>query len=177
MEYNAAVQIWSERTQQEKGDNLTEGYVSELWNFTRISMTQNNLQELKKVDLVPTVEEYTTLLRCPRIQAEKAYSRAASDLILVHPDTKKRVEVFALSIFRSLGVCRRVGERRFNGCTQLLLAWFHSHFRKGLQEEDVEWRASWMIPDEILYQCGDFDWVPLLGILGAIGYAPLLVLR
>ncbi|MBA0701390.1 hypothetical protein Goari_027100 [Gossypium aridum] len=34
-----------------------------------------------------------------------------------------------------------------------------------------------MIPDEILYQCGDFDWVPLLGIWGAIGYAHLLVLR
>ncbi|MBA0863949.1 hypothetical protein Goshw_027806 [Gossypium schwendimanii] len=43
-------------------------------------MTQNNLQELKgywnpayscftfgKVDLVPTIEEYTTLLRCPKI--------------------------------------------------------------------------------------------------------------
>ncbi|MBA0731672.1 hypothetical protein Golax_022711 [Gossypium laxum] len=30
-----------------------------------------------KVDLVPTVEEYTTLLRCPRIQVDKAYSRAA----------------------------------------------------------------------------------------------------
>ncbi|MBA0865024.1 hypothetical protein Goshw_008243 [Gossypium schwendimanii] len=41
--------------------------MSELWDFTRISVTQNNLQELKKVDLVPTVEEYTTLLRCPRI--------------------------------------------------------------------------------------------------------------
>ncbi|MBA0637541.1 hypothetical protein Godav_029470 [Gossypium davidsonii] len=34
-----------------------------------------------------------------------------------------------------------------------------------------------MLPDEILYRCGDFDWVPLLGIWGAIGYAPLLVLR
>ncbi|MBA0654264.1 hypothetical protein Goklo_021301 [Gossypium klotzschianum] len=34
-----------------------------------------------------------------------------------------------------------------------------------------------MIPNEILYRCGDFDWVPLLGIWGAIGYAPLLVLR
>ncbi|MFQ6626434.1 hypothetical protein Gotur_005308, partial [Gossypium turneri] len=31
--------------------------------------------------------------------------------------------------------------------------------------------------NEILYRCGDFDWVPLLGIWGAIGYAPLLVLR
>ncbi|MBA0644492.1 hypothetical protein Goklo_028646 [Gossypium klotzschianum] len=33
-----------------------------------------------KVDLVPTVEEYTTLLCCPRIQAEKAYSRATNIL-------------------------------------------------------------------------------------------------
>ncbi|MFQ6665416.1 hypothetical protein Gotur_032157, partial [Gossypium turneri] len=33
-----------------------------------------------KVDLVPTIEEYITLLRCPRIQADKAYSRAANVL-------------------------------------------------------------------------------------------------
>ncbi|MBA0649681.1 hypothetical protein Goklo_017221 [Gossypium klotzschianum] len=33
-----------------------------------------------------------------------------------------------------------------------------------LQEEDVEWRSPWMIPNEILYRCGDFDRVPLLGI-------------
>ncbi|KAK5835918.1 hypothetical protein PVK06_011636 [Gossypium arboreum] len=46
-----------------------------------------------------------------------------------------------------------------------------------LQEKDVEWRAPWMVPDEILYQCGDFDWVPLLRILGAIRYAPLFMLR
>ncbi|MBA0878161.1 hypothetical protein Goshw_010110 [Gossypium schwendimanii] len=48
---------------------------------------------------------------------------------------------------------------------------------QNLQEEDVEWRAPWLLPDEILYRCGNFDWVPLLGIWGAIGYAPLLVLR
>ncbi|MBA0575194.1 hypothetical protein Golob_027342 [Gossypium lobatum] len=34
-----------------------------------------------------------------------------------------------------------------------------------------------MIPNEILYRHGEFDWVPLIGIWGAIGYAPLLVLR
>ncbi|MFQ6664315.1 hypothetical protein Gotur_031469 [Gossypium turneri] len=34
-----------------------------------------------------------------------------------------------------------------------------------------------MILDEILYQCGDFVWVPLLGIWGAIGYVPILVLK
>ncbi|KAK5802525.1 hypothetical protein PVK06_030125 [Gossypium arboreum] len=34
-----------------------------------------------------------------------------------------------------------------------------------------------MILGEILYRCGSFDWVPLLGIWGVIGYAPFLVLR
>ncbi|KAH1097338.1 hypothetical protein J1N35_014259 [Gossypium stocksii] len=198
-----------------------------------------------KVDLVPTVEEYTTLLRCPRVQVNKAYSRAANvstfvkklmnivnlrDMTLAHPDVKKRVNVFTLSIyglrvtpvpailaetFRSLSTCRRAGEGRFIRCVQLLLVWFHSHFWKvdkvsyqvffenysplkevattpridniseekwiailqNLQEQDVEWKAAWMVPDEILYRCGSFDWVPLLGIWGAVGYAPLLVLR
>ncbi|MFQ6655332.1 hypothetical protein Gotur_025937 [Gossypium turneri] len=45
---------------------------------------------------------------------------------------------------------------------------------QNLQEDDVEWKAPWMVPDEILYRCGDFDWVPLLGIWGAVGYTPLL---
>ncbi|MBA0811072.1 hypothetical protein Gohar_003007 [Gossypium harknessii] len=105
--------------------------MSELWDFIRISVTQNNLQELKeicdqwddkikqlfryeygdlpylldvkvdkylfraltqywnlayncftfeKVDLVPTVEEYTTLLRCLKIQIDKAYSRTVNVL-------------------------------------------------------------------------------------------------
>ncbi|MFQ6668864.1 hypothetical protein Gotur_034345 [Gossypium turneri] len=48
---------------------------------------------------------------------------------------------------------------------------------QSLQEDDVEWKAPWMVPDEILYRCGDFDWVPLLGIWGAVGYTPLLVLK
>ncbi|MBA0753625.1 hypothetical protein Gogos_005410 [Gossypium gossypioides] len=48
---------------------------------------------------------------------------------------------------------------------------------QNLQEEDIEWRDPWMFPDEILYGCGNFDWVLLLGIWGAVGYALLLVLR
>ncbi|MFQ6653470.1 hypothetical protein Gotur_024860, partial [Gossypium turneri] len=143
------------------------------------------------------------------------------------PDVRKRVDVFALSIyglvvfpkalghvdeavtdlfdrlnkrvtpilailaetFRSLSACRKAGEGRFIGCAQLLLVWFHSHFWKvdkvlyrvfsqsysplkeivattrrddisekkwmailqNLQEEDIEWRAPWLLPDEILY--------------------------
>ncbi|XP_017604775.1 uncharacterized protein LOC108451617 [Gossypium arboreum] len=192
-----------------------------------------------EVDLVPTVEEYTTLLRCPKV--------------LTHPDERRRVDIFALSIyrlvifpkalrhvdeavidlfdrlekgithvpailaetFRSLSMCRKAGEGRFIGCAQLLLVWFHGHFWKvnkvsyrafsksystlkeeaGMQrrydileekwmeilqnrkEGDIEWRAFWMVPDEILYQFGNFDWVPLLRIWGATGYTPLLALR
>ncbi|MFQ6636447.1 hypothetical protein Gotur_012766 [Gossypium turneri] len=123
------------------------------------------------------------LLRCSKIQNLR-------DLILTHPDTKKKVDVFALSVyglvvfpkalrhvdeavtnlfdrldkwvtpvpailaetFRSLNGCRRTSEGRFIRCAQLLLAWFHSHF----------WKV---------------EKVPLLGIWGAVGYAPLLVLR
>ncbi|XP_040945788.1 uncharacterized protein [Gossypium hirsutum] len=244
-----------------------------------------------KVDLVTTIEEYTALLRCSKVQVDRIYSKAVNvptflkklinitgmseqwvaarikqkgdsrcipwkslrDLILAHLDVWKKVDVFALSIyglivfpkilghideavtdlfdrldkgvtpvlvilaktFWSLNVCRRTGEGRFIGCAQLLLGWFHSHFWKvdkvsyqvfsesysplkeivatfrrdditeekwmaifqNLQEENVEWRAPWLLPDDILYWCGDFDWVPLLGIWGAVGYAPLLVLR
>ncbi|MBA0781994.1 hypothetical protein Gotri_002872 [Gossypium trilobum] len=39
---NAVVRTWSEITQREKGDSLAEGYVSKLWDYTRISVTQNN---------------------------------------------------------------------------------------------------------------------------------------
>ncbi|MBA0721357.1 hypothetical protein Golax_008907 [Gossypium laxum] len=55
------------------------------------------------------MEEYTTLLRCPKIQADKAYSRAANvstylkKLVsitgMTHPDMKKKVDVFALRIY------------------------------------------------------------------------------
>ncbi|MBA0849651.1 hypothetical protein Goshw_018626 [Gossypium schwendimanii] len=47
VEDNATVR--TEMTQREKGDSLAEGYVPKSWNFTRISVTQNSLQELKKI--------------------------------------------------------------------------------------------------------------------------------
>ncbi|MBA0786130.1 hypothetical protein Gotri_026307 [Gossypium trilobum] len=95
VEDNTAVRIWSEKTQQEKSDSLTKGYMSELWDFTRISVTQNNLQELKEiwdqwddetkqlfyryyVRLSAHHRRVHNLLHYPRIQAGKAYSRAAN---------------------------------------------------------------------------------------------------
>ncbi|MBA0785144.1 hypothetical protein Gotri_025252 [Gossypium trilobum] len=46
-----------------------------------------------EVDMVPTVEEYTALLRCPRIQVDKVYSRAANVL----PFTKKLTKITGMS--------------------------------------------------------------------------------
>ncbi|MBA0700396.1 hypothetical protein Goari_027167, partial [Gossypium aridum] len=93
------------------------------------------------------MEEYTALLHCPRLQVDKAYSRAAyapafwkklmnitgmseqwitakikqkgeckcipwrnlRDLILAHPDGKKKVDVFALSIYGLMIFPRALG--------------------------------------------------------------------
>ena len=49
VEDNASIYTWSEKTQLEKGDSVTEGYTSELWDFTRISSTQNEFQKLKDI--------------------------------------------------------------------------------------------------------------------------------
>ncbi|MFQ6665688.1 hypothetical protein Gotur_032323 [Gossypium turneri] len=61
VEDNAAVRTWSEMTQREKGDSLAEGYVSELWDFTRISITQNSRQAPVSSPR-PVLESYLELL-------------------------------------------------------------------------------------------------------------------
>lgn len=48
---------------------------------------------------------------------------------------------------------------------------------QNLKEGYIEWRAYRMVPDEIMYRCGDFEWVPLLGIWRATGCTPLPALR
>ncbi|KAG8501786.1 hypothetical protein CXB51_004100 [Gossypium anomalum] len=160
VEGNANVHRWSEQTQLGKGDSITVGYVSELLDYTRISVTQNNLQKLKaiwdqwgnetkqlfysnygdllylfdiqvdehlfralaqfwnpayscftfgEVDLVPIVEEYTALLRCPRFQCDKIYSRSACVPTFTHPDEAKRVDIFSLSLYGLMVFPRALG--------------------------------------------------------------------
>ncbi|KAK5812476.1 hypothetical protein PVK06_027906 [Gossypium arboreum] len=48
---------------------------------------------------------------------------------------------------------------------------------QNLRPNDVTWRAPWIRPSVLLYKVGDQDWVPLLGLWGGVGYAPLLVQR
>ncbi|MBA0701652.1 hypothetical protein Goari_020476 [Gossypium aridum] len=149
-----------------------------------------NLFTFGKVDLVPTVEEYTTLFHCPKIQIDEAYSRAKGDskcipwkslrdLILVHPDVNKIVDVFALGIYgsvifpKALGhideavsdLFDRLDKRNYTPLKELVATPRRDDILEGkwmailqnLQDVDVEWRAPWMIPEEILYRCEDFD--------------------
>ncbi|MBA0654257.1 hypothetical protein Goklo_021300 [Gossypium klotzschianum] len=77
--------------------------LAQFWNPTYSCFTFGG------VDLVPTVEEYMALLRCSKIQVDKAYSRAVNvptflkKLMnitgMTHPDTKKKVDVFTLSVY------------------------------------------------------------------------------
>ncbi|MFQ6634372.1 hypothetical protein Gotur_011259 [Gossypium turneri] len=76
----------------------------------------------------------------------------------------KRVDIFALSIYGLVIFPKALGhvdeavsdlfDRLDKGVTPVpaILAETFS-----LQENDVEWKAPWMVPDEILYRCEDFD--------------------
>ncbi|MBA0725603.1 hypothetical protein Golax_022174 [Gossypium laxum] len=141
-EDNAAIPIWSEKTQQEKGDSLTKGYMSELWDFTCISVIQNNLQGLKeiwdqwddetKVTPVPAilVETFRSLNACQRAVFSENYSPLKELVATLRRDN--------------------ISEEKYMAILQ------------NLQDDDVEWRAPWMIPDEILYRCGNSRYGELL---------------
>ncbi|MBA0787418.1 hypothetical protein Gotri_026011, partial [Gossypium trilobum] len=99
------------------------------------------------------------------------------DLILAHPNTRKKIDVFALSIYGLV-----VFPKTLRHVDETVTDLFDRLEKRvtpvpNLQEEDIEWRAPWLLLDEILYRCGDFDWIPLIGIWEAVGYAPLLVLK
>ncbi|KAL1066779.1 hypothetical protein V6Z11_D12G084500 [Gossypium hirsutum] len=262
VEDSAAVRTWSETTQQEKGDSLGDGcftfgnvdlvptieeYVALLqcskFQVDRVYSRAVNVPTFsKKLIVITGMSEQWVAARVKQKGESKCIPwRSLKDAILTHPDVRKRLDIFALSIYglvilpKALGhvdeavtdLFDRLDKKvtsilailaetfRFIGCAQLLLVWFHSHFWKvdkvsyrvfsenysplkeivvtprrddiseekwtailqNLQEQDVEWRAPWLLPDQILYRCGNFDWVPLLGIWRAVGYAPLLVLR
>ncbi|MBA0673191.1 hypothetical protein Goklo_025239 [Gossypium klotzschianum] len=115
---NAAVRTWSEMTQHEKGDSLAEGY----WNDEVRQLFYSNYGDLTylldmkvdkhlfralaqfwnlayscftfgKVDLVYRIEEYIALLRCSKIQVDRAYSGAVNVLTFL----KKLMNITGIS--------------------------------------------------------------------------------
>ncbi|MFQ6643427.1 hypothetical protein Gotur_017850, partial [Gossypium turneri] len=156
VEDNAIVRIWSEKAQLEKGDSLAKGYVSELWDYTRISVTQKSLQELKEIwDRIQQKGE------CKCIPWKNL-----RDLILAHPDGKKKVDVFALSIYglvifpRALGhvdeagavryapllVLRQYSLRQFvpatHGLAQCEFLYLGDNYKKKVKEISQAWNQA-----------------------------------
>ncbi|MBA0755868.1 hypothetical protein Gogos_021719 [Gossypium gossypioides] len=120
VEDNAIVRTWSEMIQYEKGDSLAEEY--DQWNDEVRQLFYSNYGDLhylldmkvdkylfqaiaqfwnpayscftfKKVDLMPTVEEYTALLWCSKIQVDRVYSRAVNVLTFL----KKLMNIIGMS--------------------------------------------------------------------------------
>ncbi|MBA0772314.1 hypothetical protein Gotri_007720, partial [Gossypium trilobum] len=103
----------------------------ELWDFTRISVNQDNLQELKE-DTKKRVDIFALSIYGLVIflKAQGHINDAISDLFDWLDKRVTPVLAILAETFRSLSACRRAGEGRFIECAQLLLAWFHSHFWK-----------------------------------------------
>ncbi|XP_058724228.1 uncharacterized protein LOC131595776 [Vicia villosa] len=80
-------------------------------------------------------------------------------------------------------------------CVHWLYSWLTSHLYKSscfikelarnewsqklraLKADSILWYAKKLKSDRIIYKCGDFDNVPLMGTLGCINYNPVLALR
>ncbi|MBA0788905.1 hypothetical protein Gotri_025754 [Gossypium trilobum] len=104
------------------------------------------------------------------------------DLILAHPDVKKRVDIFALSIYGLVIFPKALGhvdeavsdlfDRLDNGVTPVPTI---------LAETFRSLNACRRVGEGRFIGCAqlflDFDWVRLLGIWGAFEHTPLLVLR
>ncbi|MBA0635075.1 hypothetical protein Godav_025771 [Gossypium davidsonii] len=184
MEDNAAVRTWAEMTQREKGDSLAEGYVdnrlfrafAQFWNPAYSCFTFGRKISVNVPTFLKSLKDLILALldanKKVDIFALSIYGLVVFPWALEHVDEavtdlfdrldKRVTPVSAIlaETFRSLNACRREGEGRFIGCAQLLLAWFHSHFWKVDKvlywEEDIEWRAPWLLPDEILYRSRQF---------------------
>ncbi|KAK5838334.1 hypothetical protein PVK06_007063 [Gossypium arboreum] len=102
VEDSATVPIRLEKMQPEKCDSLTERYVSELWDFTRIDVTQYNLQELKEI-WVQWNDEIKQLFYCN-------YGHVDEVVLGLFDRFVKRVTSvpsILVGTFRYLNVCRR----------------------------------------------------------------------
>ncbi|MFQ6621116.1 hypothetical protein Gotur_003139, partial [Gossypium turneri] len=162
-ENNAVVRIWSEKTQLEKGDSLSEGYTSKLWDFTYITLgyVDETVTDLfdrldKRVTPVPTIlAETFRSLSAYRSTGEGRFIGCAQLLLVwFHSHFWKVDKVSYRVFFENYSPLKELAAtpRRNNINVEKWMV-----ILQNLKDEDVEWKAPRMVPDEILYRCGDFD--------------------
>ncbi|EOY31808.1 Uncharacterized protein TCM_038971 [Theobroma cacao] len=155
-----------------------------------------------KVDMTPTIEEYSSLLRIDHMQPDKIYWRAQK--------TGHRRKLAKLLGMTTVEVDQHLKKKGDTEC--LLWSFLNEYIKKYMEDEqgllafamaiyglvvfpkvlghvewvarlrrlmsiEVTWRAPWMPRMQVMYKCGDKPWVPLMGPWGAISYAPIMVRR
>ncbi|XP_039030572.1 uncharacterized protein LOC120165052 [Hibiscus syriacus] len=187
-----------------------------------------------KVDLTPTIEEYQALIRCPRAQVDRVYTKPPIipsfkkkllSITGMSEDWRKKLDMLALGIYGLVIFPKVLGyvdisvvdlfkrlDKHVDPVPAILAETHFKHVErapgrvfldgfsplkdflskdwpggfteekwmvifKDIRDGDVLWRASWNVTSDILYRCGERGWVPLSGIWGSVGYAPLLVSR
>ncbi|MFQ6642071.1 hypothetical protein Gotur_018214, partial [Gossypium turneri] len=153
IEKNTVVRDWSLRTQKVKGDSLKEGYISDLPEHVTSNARQNNLNNLTRIwkQWDPDARVFFT---------ENHFWKVERTLFHMFSKTFTPLEAHLEKDWP-----KDVTEQHWVSVFQ------------NLRAEDVTWRAPWIHPSVLLYKCGNLDWVPLLGLWGGVGYAPLMVQR
>ncbi|KAG8471954.1 hypothetical protein CXB51_036841 [Gossypium anomalum] len=202
VEDNANVHRWSEQTQLEKGDSIAARWALvpsprsvlepsvQLFHFwggrlgayrrgvhCLVTLSQGLIltypDETKRVDVFAL--SLYGLMVFPR--ALGYVDKATTDLFHRFSKRITSIPVILAETFRSLGTCRKAGAGRFVGCAQLLLAWFYSHFRLIDKVVCRVFFEDYSPLKDIVASTRRFRLGPFIRNWGAIGYAPLLVLR
>jgi len=117
------------------------------------------------------------------------------------------VTAILTEVYGTLNQCHELKRRKMLCCLPVLYVWFISRVSKGilnatcpveellqckpeikganewaqlcasLSEEKIRWCASWQQGSHIIYHCGNYPNVPLMGIRCCINYNPLLAQR
>ncbi|XP_012480805.2 uncharacterized protein LOC105795671 [Gossypium raimondii] len=152
MKLKGMTDTWAEKQIKKKNE------VSCVPWFSLRELVQNHLDVLKRVDLfalaVYGLVVFLKVLRHIEVAVVDFFEKLRQR---VNPVTTILAETF-----RSLNACRRKWEGRFIGCAQLLNVWSLAIFERYNLESTLD---------------PSLCWVPLLGLWGGVGYAPLLVQR
>ncbi|EOX93592.1 Uncharacterized protein TCM_002471 [Theobroma cacao] len=157
-----------------------------------------------KVDMTPTIEEYSSLLRIDHMQPDKIYWRAQKTghrrklakllgmtTVEVDQHLKKKGDTECLPWSFLNGYIKNTWRmnKLYLSASCPILEFCESEWPdckrkeewvtrlRSLMSIEVTWRAPWMPRMQVMYKCGDKSWVPLMGPWGAISYAPIMVRR
>ncbi|MBA0787626.1 hypothetical protein Gotri_027670, partial [Gossypium trilobum] len=179
MKLTGMTDTWAEKQIRKKNE------VSCIPWFSLRELVQNHPDILKRVDMF--VLAIYGLIVFPKVLGH--IEVAVVDFFEKLRQGINPVPTILAETFRSLSSCRRKGEGRFIGCAQLLNAWIFSQFWKVERTPFHMFSKTFTPLEAYLERIGQRmslnstrsrffrTFVPLLGLWGGVGYAPLMVQR